>query len=121
MKTILLAVTLVFVASAKLHATEALIFDEGGYNLYILVGFGDKPVVATVRFTAPGAKSWVHLPEEQLQIEKFDMKTRVLIMRFSKKNVPELPPSFSFSVNKDKAVLSIKGKKIRGSFDWLDE
>ncbi len=121
MKTILLAATLIFVASAKVHATEALIFDEGGYNLYILVGFGDKPVIATVRFTAPGAKSWVALPEEQLQIEKFDMKARILIMHFSNKSDPELPSSFSFSVKKDKAVLSIGGKKIRSSFNWLDE
>ena len=123
MKSILLAATLIFAASAKLQANEALIFDGGGYNIYILVGFGDKPepAIAQVRFTAPGAKDWVHLPSEQLQIEKFDMKKRILVMRFSKPKNPELPSSFSLSVNKDKAVLSIGGKTIRSSFDWLDE
>ena len=123
MKSILLAATLILAASAKVHATEALIFDGGGYNIYILVGFGDEPepVIAQVRFTAPGAKDWVHLPSEQLQIEKFDMKERVLIMHFSKQKDPDLPDSFSLSVNKDRAVLSISGKKIRSSFDWLDE
>ena len=123
MKSILLAATLIFAASAKLQATEALIFDGGGYNIYILVGFGDKPepVIAQVRFTAPGAKDWVHLPSEQLKIEKFDYGS-TLIMHFSNKQKdPDLPGAFSLSVRKKNAVLSISGKKIRSSFDWLDE
>lgn len=122
MKSLLLAATLFFVVSAKLQATEALIFDGGGHNLYILIGMTDQPNVAQVRYTAPGAKDWVDVPREQLQIAKFDMKARVLEMRFSNtKNDPALPSSFSLSVKKDKAVLSIKGKKIKSSFDWLEE
>jgi hypothetical protein len=117
MRRILLSAALIFFASAKLHATEALLFDGGGYRLYILIGISDQPVVAQVRFTAPGAKDWVHLPREQLQIEKFDFGN-ILIMRFSNQNDPELPSSFSFSVKKDRAVLSIKGKKIKSSFNW---
>src|SRR3954464_12453337 len=115
MKSLLLAATLFFVVSAKLQATEALIFDGGGYNLYILIGDGDRgPTVAQVRLTPPGATQWISVPREQLQIEKFDMTTRVLEMRFSNhKNDAELPPSFSFSVKKKKAILSIKGKKIK--------
>ena len=120
-KTILLSAALVFFVSAKLQATEALIFDGGGYNLYILVGFGDKPVIADVRFTAPGAKEYVHLPRELLKIEKFDMKQEILRMRFPKQSDPALPPPFSLSVKKDQAVLSIDGKKIESSFDWLDQ
>ena len=122
MKSLLLAATLFFVVSAKLQATEALIFDGGGYNLYILIGMTDQPNIAQVRFTAPGAKDWVHVPSEHLKIERFDMDAQVLVMHFSNpKNDPEAPPSFSLSVKKNKAVLSIKGKKIRSSFDWLDE
>jgi hypothetical protein len=122
MKPLLLAVALIFVASAKLQATEALIFDGGGHNLYILVGSGDRgPVVAEVRYTPPGANDWMPVPRELLQIEKFDMKERILIMRFPKQNDPELAPPFSFSVKKNRGVLSIKGKKFRGPFDWLDE
>ena len=120
MKSILLSAVLIFVACSNLHATEALIFDGGGYNIYILIGNTDHPVVAQVRFTAPGAKDWVHLPSEQLQIEKFDMKGRVLVMRFSNKNDPELPSSFSLSVKKNSAVLSISGKRIKSTFDWLE-
>jgi hypothetical protein len=123
MKLILLAATLTFVVSAKLQATEALIFDEGGYNLYILIGDGDRgSTVAEVRFTPPGAKDWIPVPREQLKIEKFDEHKQVLVMHFTnQKKDPELPPTFSFSAKKKNAVLSIKGKTIRSSFDWLDE
>jgi hypothetical protein len=120
MKSILLAATLIFVASAKLNATEALIFDGGGYNLYILVGFGDKPVIAEVRFTPPGAKEYISVPDELLQIEKFNMKKGILLMRFPKQSDPALPPPFTLSVQKNNAVLFIKGKKIKSSFDWLE-
>jgi hypothetical protein len=122
MKSLLLAVTLFFV-SAKLQATEALIFDGGGYNLYILIGDGDRgPTVAQVRLTPPGATQWISVPREQLKIEKFDEHKQVLVMHFTnQKKDPELPPTFSFSARKKNAVLSIKGKKITGSFDWLDE
>jgi hypothetical protein len=120
MKLILLAASLIFLASPKLRATEALIFDGGGYNIYILIAMAEHPVIATVRFTAPGAKEWVNLPREQLQIKKFDLNERALDLRFSNQNDPELPASFSLSVKKNKAVLSIKGKKIRSSFDWIE-
>jgi hypothetical protein len=120
MKLIFLSAALIFFASSNLHATEALIFDGGGYNVYILIGIADHPVVAQVRFTAPGAKDWVSVPRDLLQIKKFDMKERILLMRFSNQNAPDLPPSFSLSVKKNKAVLSINGKQIRSSFDWLE-
>jgi hypothetical protein len=118
MRRILLSAALIFVASSNLRATEALIFDGGGYNIYILIGISDHPVVAEVRFTPPRAKDWVHLPRELLQIEKFDMEERILVMRFSNQNDPELPSSFSLSVKKNRAVLSIKGKKIKSTFNW---
>jgi hypothetical protein len=123
MKPLLLAATLFFVVSAKLQATEALIFDGGGYNLYILIGDGDRgATVAQVRLTLPGAKDWIPIPREQLKIEKFDEQKQVLLMHFTnQKKDPELPPTFSFSAKKKNAVLSIKGKKIKSSFDWLDE
>jgi hypothetical protein len=123
MKRFLIAATVLFAAAAKLQATEALIFDEGGYNLYILIGTGDQgSTVAQVRFTPPGAKHWMNVPREQLKIEKFDDHTQVLVMHFTnQKKDSALPPTFSFSAKKKKAVLSIQGKKITGSFDWLDE
>jgi hypothetical protein len=123
MKRIFLSAVLILAACSTLRATEALIFDEGGYNLYILIGNGDRgSTVAQIRFTPPGAKDWMPVPREQLKIEKFDEHKQVLIMHFTnQKKDPALPPAFSFSAKKKKAVLSIEGRKIAGSFDWLDQ
>ena len=123
MKRILISAVLILVACSTLRATEALIFDEGGYNLYILIGDGDHgSTVAQVRFTPPGGKDWVSVPREQLKIEKFDEDKQVLVMHFTNQTKkPELPPTFSFSAKKKNAVLSIEGKKIKSSFDWLAE
>lgn len=123
MKRILLSAVLILVACSTLRATEALIFDEGGYHLYILIGDGDRDsTVAQVRFTPPGAKEWISVPREQLKIEKFDEHKQVLVMHFTnQKKDPALPPAFSFSAKKKTAVLSIEGKKITGAFDWLDQ
>ena len=79
------------------------------------------PGIAQVRLTPPGAKDWISVPRELLQIEKFDMDEQILVMRFPKQNDPKLPPPFSLTVKKKRAVLSIKGKKIKSSFNWLDE
>jgi hypothetical protein len=118
MRRILLAVTLLWAASARLEATEALIFDGGGYNVQILVGMTERPVVASVRFTAPGAKDWVSLPRDLVRVEKFDFGKR-LIMHFSNpKKDPALPGPFSLSVTKENAVLSIGGKKIKSTIQW---
>jgi hypothetical protein len=118
MKPILLAAALIFVAAAKLGATEALLFDGGGYNLQILIGSTDKPVVAQVLFTPPGGKEWINLPRNLLRIEKFDFDKRILLMHFSSQKDPALPPPFSLSVKKENAVLSIKGKKIKSTLSW---
>ena len=115
---ILLATALIFVATAKARATEALIFDGGGYNIYILIGTLDKPVVASVRFTPPQAKDWIPVPRELLQVKQFDINKQVLEMHFPRQKDPSLPHSFSLSVRKENAVLSIDGKKIKSSFSW---
>ena len=114
----LFSVALVLVASSDVHATEALFFDGGGYTIEILIGMAPDPVIASVRFTPPGAKDRVGLPRELLNIEKFDMKKRILVMQFSNRNDPDLPASFSLSANKAGAVLSINGKKIKSEFNW---
>jgi|SRR5215469_2745811 len=118
MRSFLFSAALIVIASSSVHATEALIFNGGGYNIQIMVGYEDDPVVAQVLFTPPGAKDWIVLPSEGLQIEKFDMEKRVLTMRFSNKKNPDLPGSFSLSVKNTKAVLSISGEEIKSEFNW---
>jgi hypothetical protein len=119
MRPFLFSAALILIASSNVRATEALIFAGGEYSIYILIGMAPDPVIASVRFTPPGAKDWVSLPRELLHIEKFDMEKRVLTMHFSNKNNPDLPGSFSLSVKKTRAVLSISGKKFSDEkFDW---
>ena len=118
MRRLFFSAALVLLASSSVRATEALIFDGGGYNIQIMVGYEDSPIVAQVLVTPPGGKDWVALPREGLQIEKFDMEKRILNMRFSNKNNPDLPGSFSLSVKNSKAVLSISGKQIKTEFNW---
>ena len=119
MKSFLFSAALILIASSNVRATEALIFAGGEYSIYILIGMAPDPVIASVRFTPPGAKDWVSLPRDLLHIEKFDMEKRVLTMHFSNKNNPDLPASFSLSVKKTRAVLSISGKKFSDEkFDW---
>lgn len=122
MKPILLAAALILVAAANLQATEGMNFYGGGYRVEIVVGFGDDgPVAGSVRLTRPGAKEWIGLPHELVRIEKFDMKKEILVLHFSKKDDPdpELPRSLSLSVKGEKGVLTIDGKKIKGTLgDW---
>jgi hypothetical protein len=118
MRGFLFSAALIAIASSAAHATESLIFDGGGYNIQILVGQLDDPVVAQVRFTPPEAKEAIVIPHEALRVEKFDMKKEILTMHFSNKDNPDLPASFSLSVKNSNAVLSIGGKKIKSEFNW---
>ena len=118
MKMFLFSAALILIASSNVHATEALIFDGGGYTIEILIGYLDDPVIAQVRFTPPEAKDSITIPQKLLRVEKFDMEKRILTMHFSNKNDPDLPVSFSLSANKTRAVLLIGGKKIQSEFDW---
>ena len=118
MKMFLFSAALVLLVSSNVHATEALLFDGGGYSIEVLIGFADEPAIAQIRFTPPGGKDSVTIPQKLVHIEKFDMKTRVLNLHFSNRNDPDLPSSFSLSADKIRAVLSINDKKIRGEFNW---
>ena len=99
-----------------MQATEALLFNGGGYTIEVVIGFLDEPVIAQVRFTPPGAKDWASLPRDLLRIEKFDMKKSILIMHFSNKNNPDLPASFSLSANNTRGILSLAATGIESAF-----
>jgi hypothetical protein len=118
MRPLLFSAALILVASSNVHATEALFFHGGGYAIEVVIGYLDDPVIAQVRFMPPGANDWVGLPRELLHMEKFDMEKRILTMHFSNKNNSDLPGSFSLSVKKTRAVLSINGKEIKSEFNW---
>ena len=113
MKPFLFSAALILVASSNVHATEALIFDAGRYNIQILIGMMDEPGVAQVHFTPPGAKDWVSIPRELLHIKKFDMKKHILTMHFSNKNNLDLPGSFPFLSSRPGLSSLLAAKKLR--------
>ena len=117
-RAVLVSALLIFVTASHLQATEAIMFDGGGYHVDILVGQADKPSVAQVRFSAPGDTEWVLVPDELLRIERLDDKKRILTLRFANRDEPKLPRSFSLEVRKESGVLTVDGKRIKGSFDW---
>jgi hypothetical protein len=91
MRPFLLPAALILVASLNVHATEALLFNGGGYTIEILIGYEDHPVVAQVLITPPGGTDWVSLPRDLLRIEKLDIKERILVMHFSNQNNSDWP------------------------------
>lgn len=119
MRSILSVAALILFASATLHATEAIVFEGGDYSIHVLVGFAEKATVGQVRVTLPGASDWIVLPHELVHVERFDMKKQVLLLRFNnQKKDTALPGPFSLSVKKKNGVLSLDGKKIKGTLDW---
>ena len=121
LRAVLASAVLILVAASHLQATESVTFSGGGYSVDILVGREDKPSIARVLFSSPRDTSLVVVRDELLRIEKFDDDKRVLIMHFVNKGEPKLPKSFSLVVRKNSGVLTVDGKRIKGSFDWLDE
>jgi hypothetical protein len=118
MRQLLLPAAMILVSSSTARATEALFFNGGGYNIEILIGYDDHPVIAQILFTPPGATSWVSIPASLLQIDKFEIKKRILFLHFTNPSNTDLPGSFSLSVKKNTAILSIDGKRIKTPFDW---
>ena len=76
MRPFLFSAALILIASSNVRTTEALIFAGGEYSIYILIGMAPDPVIASVRFTPPGAKDWVSIPRERLHIEKLRVKQK---------------------------------------------
>jgi len=120
-RAVVLSAVLILVTASHLQATESVTFSGGGYHLDILMGMADELSVARVLFSPPGDGSLVELPHELLRVEKINGRKRVLILHFVNKGEPKLPKSFSLAVRKNSGVLTIGGKRIKGSFDWLDE
>ena len=61
-ETVPFSAALILVASSNVHATEAIFFNGGGYTIEILVGMAPDSVIASVRFSPPGAKDWLAFP-----------------------------------------------------------
>ena len=118
MRSILLPAAILITAASPARATDALFFNGGGYCIEVLVGHNGSPAVAQILFTPPKTTSWASLPAAQVRIEKFNLQQQVLIIHFTNQGNPDLPQSFSLSVQKVRGTLQINGKRIKGKFDW---
>jgi hypothetical protein len=65
MKMFLVFAAPALVAFSNVRATEVLFFNGGGYTIEMLIGYLDDPVIAQVRFTSPGAKDSIIIPQNQ--------------------------------------------------------
>ena len=82
MKMFLFSAALVLVASSNGHATEALLFNGGGYFIDILIGMTPDPVIALSSLYASRSEDWVSLPRKFLHIEKVRHGKAHLTMHF---------------------------------------
>lgn len=97
-------------------ATSSLSFEGGGYWIDLEIGADEGPVVAFVRFHRPGDAKGVVLPGTDWQIEAFDAKRQVLVLRYKGGRSGVEP--FTLSVRHHDAVLEIDGRAIQSSFWW---
>ena len=119
-KAVLLSAVLVFVTASHLQATESVTFEGGGYYIDILMGMADELSVARVLFSPPGDGALAELPHEMVRVEKINGRKGILILHFVNKGDPKLPKSFSLAVRKNSGVLTVGGKRVKGSFNWRD-
>ncbi|RNF85101.1 hypothetical protein [Montanilutibacter psychrotolerans] len=101
---------------APASATSSLSFEGGGYWIDLEVGDSDQPVIASVRFHAPGDRDGVVLLAENVVVETFDTKGQVLILRYVDGAGAVAP--FTLSVHRQSGVLQIGTRTIRSPFHW---
>jgi len=97
-------------------ATSSLSFEGGGYWIDLEIGDDAAPVVAAVRFHAPGDSEGVVLPRDEWRVLRFDVDGRRLVL----KHAPGRSgvASFTLSVRGADAVLAIDDRAIQSPFAW---
>lgn len=98
------------------QATSSLSFDGGGYTVEIEVGESARPVIASVRFHAPGDRAGVVLARDLVTVEAFDVAREVLVLHHAagKDGVT----AFTLSVHGTQAVLESGAQRATAAFDW---
>lgn len=97
-------------------ATSSLSFEGGGYWIDLEIGDADQPVIASVRFHAPGDRDGIVLPAKDVVVETFDTKGQVLILRYVVGTGAVAP--FTLSVHQQSGVLQMGARTIRAPFHW---
>ncbi len=101
--------------STPASATSSLSFEGGGYWMDFEIGHVTGPVIASLRFSAPGDSEPVSL-RGNFQVKTFDTKRRILRLIYTG-NDTRVPP-FTLVVLANRSTLSVNGKQINSSFGW---
>lgn len=97
------------------RATSSLAFEGGGYWVDMEIGDDGGPVIARVRFHAPGDAVGIELPTDRLSVEVFDPKRRKLSLRYS--GGSGVAP-FSLAVDGPGATLIMGSRRVSAAFGW---
>ncbi|MBA8886811.1 hypothetical protein FHW12_001002 [Dokdonella fugitiva] len=103
-------------ASAPAGATSSLSFDGGGYSIELEVGDSTRPVIASVRFHAPGDREGVVLARDRVTVEAFDVVRRVLVLHHAAGR--DGVAAFTLSVHGAEAVFETGTRRTTSMFDW---
>lgn len=101
--------------STPAHATTSLSFEESGYSILFEIGHDTRPVIASLRFNAPGDSAGIWL-RGNFQVKTFDTKRRILRLIYTGDD-SRVPP-FTLVVLANKSTLAVNGKQINSSFSW---
>ena len=96
-------------------ATSSLSFEGEGYWIDLEVGDDATPVIATVRFHAPGDARGVLLAPASVTVETFDTARRELVLRHAGSDGVG---AFTLTVHQADAVLEIGTTRVVSAFDW---
>lgn len=79
------------------------------------VGRSTPPVIASLRFNAPGDSEGVWL-RSGFQVKTFDTKRRIFRLIYAGHDT-RVPP-FTLVVLGNNSTLTVKGKQINSAFSW---
>ena len=113
-----IAVLTVAASGGNALATGALSFEGGGYILDFTMGQQERPVLASLSFSAPGSSLNSILRPPDLVVVAFDAKAKRLLVRYSNPEDNTLPRDFEFSVHGNEGTLKLPNRSITGRFNW---
>ncbi|MGN6520956.1 MAG: hypothetical protein ACTHK2_16185 [Dokdonella sp.] len=111
-----LLVALLLSPAGVVQGTSSLSFDGGGYTVELEIGDSTRPLIATVRFHAPGDRAGVVLARDSVTIDAFDVARQVLVLHHvaGKDGVA----AFTLSVHGTDAMLETGAQRATSTFDW---
>ncbi|WP_243325316.1 hypothetical protein [Geothrix sp. SG200] len=106
-------------AARTAMATGSLDFKAGEYGLSMAVSLESHAVVGPIRFSSSASKEPTLLQQRQFKFLKCDTNKQQFQAEYVNPGDPALPKSFKVSVKGGQGTLSIGGRRISFSADWV--